>query len=155
MSVTKFHNQWRGGVVRRVQHARRGRSIGLRRSDVAGLVRQVNAGFHFSRLVRFQKVTALPWDKIAQFVQIPRRTLARRESEGRLRPDESDRVLRASTVFDMVVDLFEGDSEAARQWLQTPQPGLGGEIPIDLATTGIGAREVENLICRLEDGVFA
>lgn len=114
----------------------------------------VRAGFPFSRLARFQKATALPWEKIARFVAIPQRTLTRRRSEGKLQPDESDRVWRASAVFDMAVDLFEGDVAAARHWLLTPQAGLGGEIPIDFASTGIGAREVENLIGRLEHGVL-
>ena len=130
------------------------RTLGLRGGDAAALVRQVRAGFAFSRLVRFQKVTALPWEKVARFVGIPQRTLTRRQSEGRLGPDESDRVLRASRVFDLAVDLFEGDLAGARQWLQTPQRGLGGEVPIEFASTDMGAREVENLIGRLEHGVI-
>jgi putative toxin-antitoxin system antitoxin component (TIGR02293 family) len=97
----------------------------------------------------------LPWEKIARFVAIPQRTLSRRQSEGKLQPDESDRVWRASAIFDMAVDLFEGDVAAARQWLQAPQSALGGEMPLDFASTEVGAREVENLIGRLEHGVFA
>ncbi|MBI4579681.1 MAG: DUF2384 domain-containing protein [Planctomycetes bacterium] len=141
--------------MRSAGRGRRGRSLGLDDRDTLRLVRRVRAGFPFSHLTRFQKTTGLSWDKIAHFVQIPRRTLVRRECEGRLRPDESDRVLRASTVFDKAVDLFEGNPDAARKWLQTPQPGLGGEIPLDFATTEVGAREVEQLIDRIEDGVFA
>ena len=64
-------------------------------------------------------------------------------------------MLRASTIFDMAVEMFEGDMRAARKWLETPQPGLGGETPLDFASTEVGAREVENLIGRLEHGVFA
>ena len=33
--------------------------------------------------------------------------------------------------------------------------GLGGEVPLEIASTGVGARDVENLIIRLEHGVFA
>jgi putative toxin-antitoxin system antitoxin component (TIGR02293 family) len=118
------------------------------------LVRLVKAGFSYNTLVRFQKATALSWEKIAEFVQIPQRTIARRQSEGRLRPDESDRVLRAATVFEKVVGLFEGNADAARQWLQNPQRAFGGETPLNLASTEIGARQVEDLIGRLEHGVF-
>lgn len=131
-----------------------GRSLGLASSDTVELVGQVRAGFRFSRLVKFQRSTALSWENIARFVRIPQRTLNRRQSEGRLMPEESDRVLRASTVFDMAVELFEGDAVAATQWLQTPQRGLGGEIPLEFASTDVGAREVENLIVRLEHGVI-
>jgi len=53
----------------------------------------------------------------------------------------------------MAVDLFEGDTVAAMKWLQSPQAGLGGEIPLEFASTEVGMREVENLIGRLEYGV--
>jgi putative toxin-antitoxin system antitoxin component (TIGR02293 family) len=49
--------------------------------------------------------------------------------------------------------LFEGDANAARQWLTAPQPALGGSTPGDYAATELGAREVENLIGRLEHGI--
>jgi putative toxin-antitoxin system antitoxin component (TIGR02293 family) len=132
-----------------------GRSLGFAAHDAVQLVRLVREGFPFSRLARFQKATALSWENIARFVQIPQRTHNRRQSVGRLLPDESDRVLRASTVFDMAVELFEGDADAATQWLQTPQRGLGGQIPLEFASTDVGAREVENLIGRLEHGIIA
>jgi putative toxin-antitoxin system antitoxin component (TIGR02293 family) len=141
--------------VRPMQRRGWGGSLGLSADGAAQLVRLVRAGFPFRHILHFQKATALSWDKIADFVQIPQRTMTRRQSEGRLRPDESDRVLRAAGVFDMAVKLFEGDADAARRWLQTPQPGLGGEVPLEFASTGVGAREVERLIVRLEHGAFA
>lgn len=87
---------------------------------------------------------------LAELAQIPPRTLARRKEEGRLDPDESDRLLRASRVFGRALALFEGDVDAARTWLSAEQPALGGMAPLELATTDVGAREVENLIGRLE-----
>jgi putative toxin-antitoxin system antitoxin component (TIGR02293 family) len=120
----------------------------------AAIVKQVRAGFPYKHLAGFQKVTDLPWTEISRFVAIPQRTLTRRQHEGKLQPDESDRVWRAFTIFDQAVELFEGDLAAARTWLQTPQAGLGGETPLDFASTDVGAREVERLIGRLEHGVF-
>lgn len=131
------------------------RTLGFETDDSLKIVRMIRSGFRFSRLARFQKATALSWEKVADFVAISHRTLTRRQSEGRLQPDESDRLWRASAIFDMAVDLFEGDIVAARQWLQTPQAGLAGETPLEIASTEVGAREVENLIGRLEYGVFA
>lgn len=131
------------------------RVLGIATSnDVAALVRRVRHGFRFSALQRLERASGLSRDSLARFVGIPVRTLARRQSEGRLLSDESDRVLRASAVFEMAVDLFEGDHAAALRWLQTPQPALGGETPLDFASTSVGAREVEHLIGRLEHGVF-
>jgi len=57
-------------------------------------------------------------------------------------------------LFGLALALFEGDPAVAADWLTRPQPGLGGAVPIDLAKTGLGAREVETLLGRLEHGVF-
>ena len=105
-------------------------------------------------LQQFQRSSGLSAAVIADLVRIPPRTLARRKSAGRLSPDESERLLRVSTLFAKAVALFEGDTGAARQWLASPKKALGGEVPLDFARTEVGAREVEALIGRLEHGVF-
>jgi putative toxin-antitoxin system antitoxin component (TIGR02293 family) len=131
------------------------RTLGIPASRPTQIASLIHAGFPFQRLARYQKATALPWDKVARITAIPLRTLSRRQKEGRLHPDESDRLWRAAAIFDRALDLFEGDLPAARCWLQQPQPALAGDTPIDFASTDIGAREVENLIGRLEHGVFS
>ena len=40
-------------------------------------------------------------------------------------PEESERLLRISAVFEDAVDLFEGDVAAAVNWLTTPRKALG------------------------------
>jgi putative toxin-antitoxin system antitoxin component (TIGR02293 family) len=138
----------------------RGRILGtqvlglkVRRTDE--LVRKVQSGFRFQQLTNLEKRSGLTRERIARFVAIPARTLARRQNEGRLNPEESDRVLRASRLFELATDLFDGSMEEARRWLQTPNIALGGASPLEFASTDVGAREVENLIGRLEHGVFA
>ncbi|MCX5662806.1 MAG: DUF2384 domain-containing protein [Planctomycetota bacterium] len=123
--------------------------------DSAKLVRSVRVGFVFTHVTRLQKAAGLSWDALAKVVQIPPRTLTRRQAGGRLTPEESDRVHRAATIFAKALELFDGDAVAARRWLEAPQHGLSGESPWDRADTGIGARQVEDLIIRLEHGVFS
>ena len=45
--------------------------------------------------------------------------------------------------------------ENGRRWLASPQVGLGGAIPLEFAETEVGAREVENLLGRIEYGVYS
>ena len=92
---------------------------------------------------------------MAELVQIKPRTLDRRKNEGRLQPDESDRLLRAAKVFGKAIALFEGDVPFAKEWLSSRQAALGGAVPLEMAKTDVGAREVEDLIGRLEHGVFS
>src|SRR5215212_7865128 len=83
------------------------------------------------------------------------RTLTRRKQQGRFAPDESDRLLRAARLFGRALELFEGNRDAATEWLFRAQPALGSARPVDVARTELRAREVENLIGRLEHGVFS
>jgi putative toxin-antitoxin system antitoxin component (TIGR02293 family) len=128
--------------------------LGLEEADPLALVRKVGRGFAFQSLVRFQENTDFSTADVADLVSIPQRTLQRRKAEGRLEPEESDRLLRVARVFAKALDLFEGDRPAAQNWLRTPAIALGGERPIRLARTDVGSREVEALIDRIEHGVL-
>lgn len=132
-----------------------GSSLGLRATGTGDLIREVQRGFSFRALRTFAVATHLPVSRIASLLQIPERTLARRRVAGRLSPDESERLLRLSRVFEKAVELFEGDAVAAVSWLNTPRKALGDATPLAYSRTELGAREVDNLIGRLEHGVFS
>jgi len=52
--------------------------------------------------------------------------------------------------------LFTGTlSASAAHWLHTPKRALGGAAPIEYADTEPGVREIQDLIGRLEHGVFS
>lgn len=127
--------------------------FGLRRYDPLHLVDQIQRGFTYASFERFQRNTELPYRLLAQIVEIPERTLARRKESGRFQPDESDRLVRTSRVFAHAIELFEGNSERAREWLTSPLMAFGGRTPLKFASTDVGAIEVENLIGRLEYGL--
>jgi putative toxin-antitoxin system antitoxin component (TIGR02293 family) len=113
----------------------------------------VRRGLSYSSFLRFQRNTELPTPVLAELTQIPPRTLARRKQEGRLDPEESDRLVRVARIFGRALELFEGDVRAAREWLTSEQLALGGLVPLELAKTDVGAREVDDLIGRLEHGI--
>jgi putative toxin-antitoxin system antitoxin component (TIGR02293 family) len=129
--------------------------LGLQVFDLTRIMDRVQRGLSYTTLERFHRNTAWPSNEITQWLQISPRVLTRRKQQGRLTPDESDRLLRASRIFAKTIELFEGDRDAAATWLTSPQHALGGGIPIDFAKTDIGSREVENIIDRLEHGVYS
>jgi putative toxin-antitoxin system antitoxin component (TIGR02293 family) len=131
------------------------RLLGFKALETSELVEKVEAGFTYRTLVRFQRNIDLQTEDLASLVQITPRTLARRRKKGRLTAEESDRLLRASRVFGKTLALFDGDVEAARIWFSTPAPALANRTPQDVSITEVGAREVENVIGRLEHGVFS
>jgi putative toxin-antitoxin system antitoxin component (TIGR02293 family) len=129
--------------------------IGLSATDIPSLIREVRDGFSYQALASFESVTGLQLPKVADLIGIPSRTLARRKSVGRLSPEESERLLRISSLLEKAVELFEGDTGAAVNWLSTPKAALDSQTPLEYSRTEIGAREVEDLIGRLEHGVFS
>ena len=91
--------------------------------------------------------------KLASIVQISNRTLNRRREKGRLRTDESERLLRLARIYDQAINVF-GSDDAANSWLKHPVRGLGGNIPLEYADTAPGAEEVMSLLGRIAYGVF-
>ena len=91
---------------------------------------------------------------LASRLGISKATLHRRKTRGWLGPSESERVVRFARLMRKAAKVF-GGSDEARQWLNSPQFGLGGAVPLDYAETEIGAREVENLLGRIEYGVYS
>jgi putative toxin-antitoxin system antitoxin component (TIGR02293 family) len=118
------------------------------------LIRQIQKGLRFSELQTLQDSLDLPFDELAAKLCISRSTLHRRKAAGRLSPDESDKVMRLSRLLDHAAKVF-GDVEKARAWLKFPQHGLGGAVPLDYAQTEVGAREVDDLLGRIDYGVYS
>lgn len=120
----------------------------------AEVVRVVQAGLDFAELEALRQQLDLPLDRLAGQLGLARATLHRRKASGRLTTDESDKVVRFARLLGHAVDLF-GSIEDARRWLKAPQRGLGGAVPLDYAQTETGAREVENLLGRIDYGVYS
>ena len=117
------------------------------------LIRQIQKGLRFSELETLQNSIDMPFEQLAAKLCISRSTLQRRKAAGRLSPDESDKVMRLSRLLEHATKVF-GDIEKARAWLKFPQRGLGGAVPLDYAETEVGAREVDNLLGRIEYSVY-
>lgn len=120
--------------------------------EAAGLVR---AGLPVAAVGRLQSASGLTQQRIKSVARISEGSLARRKKSGRLSEAESERLLRVSRVVEKAIALHGGDRAAAGRWLETALPVLGGQSPLDLSRTEPGAREVEDLIGRIEHGVVS
>ncbi len=88
---------------------------------------------------------------LSEVLDVSLRTLSRRET---LNTSESERLLRISNLFQKALEIL-GDREEARRWFTTPKKALGGKTPLAFSETDVGAREVEDLLGRIEYGVYA
>ena len=123
--------------------------------NTAALIKVLAVGLPVTELTDLQASLAVPTEKLAPLLGISRATFHRRKGAGeRLGPAESDRVVRFARLLGKAIKVF-GDEEDARRWLNAAQFGLGGAVPLDYAKTEMGAREVENLLGRIEHGVYS
>jgi putative toxin-antitoxin system antitoxin component (TIGR02293 family) len=85
---------------------------------------------------------------------IPERTFKRRlANREALKPSEADAVARLLRVTEAAIKAF-GDADFARRYLSLPVPALADKIPLELAQTDSGAREVEAALMRFAHGVY-
>ena len=116
----------------------------------------VSEGLRQSALQRVMVALELSDVEIAAVIGMSQKTISRlrKKTEARLGPVPSDRLYRLAALYSLAEDVFD-DQQVAREWLKTPQPGLNNRIPLDLMNTEVGAREVENLLGRIEYGVLS
>jgi putative toxin-antitoxin system antitoxin component (TIGR02293 family) len=131
-----------------------GSSLGLSADRTDELIHAVRRGLAFKTLESLSSESGISVSEIAAILEIPERTLARRKIAGRLARDESERLLRVSSIFEKAVALFDGDVQETVAWLLRPRTALSDHSPLAYSSTELGAREVENLIGQLEYGVF-
>ena len=119
-----------------------------------GLVTEIRHGLPVNVIDKLSKELAIPQGTLLQIIALPAATLTRRRAQKRLTPQESDRVYRVAMTYRAALQLFEGNAEAARHWLNEPAKALGGNTPLQHLDTEAGADEVRDLIGRLEQGVI-
>jgi len=117
-------------------------------------VELLRVGLPVRELADLQAVLNMPMDKLGDMLGISKATLHRRKVAGRLDQAESDRVVRFARLMGRAVEVMESEDNA-RRWLASPQFGLGGAVPLQYAETEVGAREVEDLLGRIEYGVYS
>lgn len=128
--------------------------VRIEASNTVDVIEAIDRGLPYRSLERLQTQTGLAMETVATTIGISARTLARRKITKKLSATESDRLLSLSRIFSLALGLFEGNREKAIRWLANENRALGANSPLMMAKTEAGSREVEDLIGRLEHGVF-
>jgi len=86
---------------------------------------------------------------------VPKRTLARRKAANELLTvEETDKALRLERIAMQAERVF-GDADKAHRWLRKAKRELKGETPLAWLASEAGARVVEEMLFRIEHGIFA
>ncbi len=115
---------------------------------------RIHAGLSFRAVQNLQKALDVPMEKLASVLGMSRATLHRRKIQGKIDKEESEKLVRYQRLLAKAENVF-GNAANAREWLTQKQVGLGNAVPLEFAKSEIGAREVENLLGRIEYGVYS
>jgi putative toxin-antitoxin system antitoxin component (TIGR02293 family) len=86
---------------------------------------------------------------------VPRRTLTHRRTRNEaLSREESDKAVRLARIAALGEHVFE-DGERAWRWLRSAKRQFHGRSPLQLMATEAGARLVEELLYRIDEGMAA
>lgn len=113
---------------------------------------QIKRGLPYRSLESVRERLGLSVPESANVLHMPARTLARRRQMRKLDAEESDRLYRVARVAGEAVAVF-GNEEKATEWLRRPNRALNGELPVRLLDTDLGARQVEDVLGRIEHGI--
>lgn len=114
----------------------------------------VRHGLPFATLETLAQQLELPPLRLTALLGVPPRTGARRRLTQQLNPQESDRLYRIARTLSRAIEVL-GTLEQARTWLKVPNRALGGEVPLELLDTDIGTRQVDEVLIRLDHGLFS
>ena len=123
-------------------------------ASTSELIDAVKSGLPAGTFVALARTLGISEGRLAGVVGLSPSTLARRKRGGDLSPAESEHVLRIARLLERAAAVF-GDLADASAWLAHPNVSLGGRTPLDFADTELGAREVEDLLGRIEHGVYS
>ena len=115
------------------------------------VLKRIRRGIPISALTNLSNEFSVSKDMVCTWLGFSPRTMLRRDV---LNIDEADRLYRLARVFALAINVLE-DKQQAIEWLNTPKIALDNQVPLSLLNTGVGSREVEKLLKRIEHGVYS
>jgi putative toxin-antitoxin system antitoxin component (TIGR02293 family) len=111
----------------------------------------IREGFPQKVVGSIMSSAGLTLKELSATLDLSARSLQRRRHQGRLARYESDRLYRLARIV-ALAKQYIGDEEAANRWLKRSNRALGGNVPLELIDTELGARAVENVLGRIAFG---
>lgn len=113
------------------------------------------SGLPIKALKSLQKKLQVGNREMSELVGMSESTLQRRyRSDKRLSELESQTVLQLAELWSQGMEVFEDEGDL-RSWLLSNIPALGGQTPIALIATPLGRFHVQEVLLRLEWGIYS
>lgn len=130
-----------------------GRTVVGLATNAFELADRMREGLPYAAMESTMTALGISRERLADIVHLPARTAARRKLQQKLTPDESDRLFRVARVLAHARGTF-GQPDKASRWLQRANQALAGQVPLDLLGTDIGVQLVEDILGRIDHGIY-
>lgn len=107
----------------------------------------------WSSIKTFSKRLGIEPAELLRLIGITERTALRRKTEGFLKPDEADRLLRIGRILKEATRIF-GEEERAAGWLSDPSPFFYDGPPLLFLDSDGGTQAVMEELGRIDYGIF-
>ena len=131
-----------------------GKKVLGRQKEPAKLQQLIRLGLPYAALEALETRLALTHRDVLHVLGTAPRTLARRKRGRQLSALESDRLYRLARIAQLAAATL-GTVARARSWLARPNRALAGNTPLSMLDTEIGTRQIENVLARINHGMYA
>jgi len=119
------------------------------------IVNSIREGFPIVSVGRVAQECGISEAQLAAFLGTSDRDIERRKQENKpLDSIFSDRLYRIARILASTLEVFE-NADTARNWLKRPNRALSGAIPFELLDTDAGTQQVDELLKRIEYGLYS
>ena len=125
------------------------------RASGFAIIERSRQGVPTKQVDKLAQLLNLSFKELAAVLQIAERTLHRFRSEGQLDVQSSERLLLLENLAAHGLLVFDDRADALAGWLRYPLRELKGQAPLQLLTTISGFGLVDDVLTRIEYGVYA
>lgn len=105
-------------------------------------------------LEKVKEKMMLDYQKLAIVLSINRATLINKKEEEKFSAAQSERIIGLDALYNQGLETFR-NKEKLDAWLDAPNRALGGKIPYEVMDNQFGREEVQNLLGRIQWGVYS
>lgn len=119
-----------------------------------GVIRSARAGIKTGYYLELGSRLGLSLQELASILNVSLRTLQRYDAEHMLDADQSAKVISLEMLMAHGLEVF-GGQQSFNDWLRDPVMELENQSPLSFLDTSFGFMVLEQLLGRIEHGIFA
>lgn len=119
------------------------------------IIEQARQGVETAHVDQVANLLGVSLKEMAAVLQVAERTLHRFRNEGRLDAQASERLLLLENLAAHGLLVFDGRADAFADWLRHPLRELKRQSPLQLLTTISGFGLADDVLTRIEYGIYS